>query len=632
MSSKVPHAAFCEEYDEDAHEILPDTRLVANITGKHSKSDLRSVAVPFVEAASDSGYSSRTAATANSTQSAPSGRKSPVPLKVDTTLRRADLERVRPRGKDRTREHSARPARDDRMQVGAYPSTAGYPPSTHVPRSPSRSQRRERTYTRHFPGTCLDCDRGLYHASTPVEPRQVEYPYYPPSLHDYPPASPQTSRYPPSAVVQVSHSSRPQARGTRSNSYHANNNRPISFHGAMMPPPMGGGMAYNPPPVNHYEHGPPLSSSAYANTPSYAPSPSLYSQPSPYYGMPDGMPPPDHEERSVSRTREPHRDRGRRHSLYERPPVDEFESTSEEEEDEEEEEEEEEPLEQPQPPPPPAREPRPRPSAHSTHEEYFRTMPRPPLKHKAAPHIIQKRPELARKSATTASVTSERRPSRTLDLAELRDSLPRYEYRRSSRETVIPERNRSVRESRRPTLYHDSGRSARVAVENSRRRQPTGYDDYPATKPVPVPVPLTADALYKAKASSQRAESDSGSQKSRSNSSRGSDARTQNGSGVGSRAEEDNNIVMTMNGVTMSFTQESVGGKRISVRAGETGALELNIEGKRPKKYLTGGSEYTASSASRRGEFDELVRRPRGDRKSDRASRRSSRSTYNGRY
>jgi hypothetical protein len=137
------------------------------------------------------------------------------------------------------------------------------------------------------------------------------------------------------------------------------------------------------------------------------------------------------------------------------------------------------------------------------------------------------------------------------------------------------------------------------------------------------PVPLTADALQKAKASSQRAASDSGSQKSRSASSRGSDARTQSGSGVLTTtrpAEEDNNIVMTMNGVTMSFTQESVGGKRISVRTGQTGAVELNIEGKRPKKYVAGGSDYTtASSASRKG-----------DRKSDRTSHRSGRSVYNG--
>lgn len=84
--------------------------------------------------------------------------------------------------------------------------------------------------------------------------------------------------------------------------------------------------------------------------------------------------------------------------------------------------------------------------------------------------------------------------------------------------------------------------------------------------------------------------------------------------------EDDDNIIMTMNGVTMSFTQESVGGKRINVRTGQTGAVELNIEGKRPKKYLTGGSEYTTTSNNSR----------KGDRKSDRASRRSSRSTYTG--
>jgi hypothetical protein len=86
---------------------------------------------------------------------------------------------------------------------------------------------------------------------------------------------------------------------------------------------------------------------------------------------------------------------------------------------------------------------------------------------------------------------------------------------------------------------------------------------------------------------------------------------------------------MTMNGVTMSFTQKSVGGKRISVRTGDTGAVELNIEGKRPKKYLTGGSDYTGSVSRR--ELED-ARRPRGDRRSDKASHRSSRSTYSGRH
>ncbi|KAH8427298.1 uncharacterized protein LDX57_005012 [Aspergillus melleus] len=636
MSGKVPHAAFCEEYDEDAHVILPGSRQVANLAAKRSKSDLRSSSEPLVDVASDSGYSSRTAATVNSTQSGPSGRKSPVPLKVDTSLKRSDLDRVRSHRKERPRERVARPAREEKMQVGAYPpGVSHHPPPPPMQRSPSRSRsRRESAHLRHYPGTCWECDQGLYHASTPAEPRSaMDYPAYymsqpsTPSVHDFPPPSPQTPRYPPSVGSDVhvaSHSSsRSHGRSGRSDTYHATS-RPMSFHG-MMP-----GMMYNSGHLGRPDHGPPLSSSAYANAPPYASS--YYSQQSPYFPVPDYAPSEHHhQERSLSRTRE--HARGRRSSTYGTPVVD-YDHASAYDEDE--------PVEHV-----PSRESRPRLPSHSSHErdeDYYR-MPPPPLKHKATPHIIQKRPDLPRKSATTTAITAERRPSRSMDMSEIRDALPEYGYRRSSRETVMPERSRGIRDARRSTSYHDSARPARIAVENSRRRRPTVYyndeggddveekqreaEEYQASRSGKSgPMPLTAD-LLRAKASSQRAESDSGSQKSRSNSSRGSDARTQNGSGVGTnKPEDDNNIVMTMNGVTMSFTQESVGGKRISVRTGDTGAVELNIEGKRPQKYLTGGSDYTGSVARRELESS---RRARTDRRSDQVSRRSSRSTYSGR-
>ncbi|KAL3463921.1 hypothetical protein BJX64DRAFT_107686 [Aspergillus heterothallicus] len=647
MSRKTPQAAFLEEYDEDAHAILPDTRQTANLTAKRSKPDLKkSTREPFVEAASDSGYSSRTAATVNSTQSAPSGRKSPVSLKVDTSLRRADLERVRSRTKDRSsRDRSARPTREEKMHAGPY--SAGYPPA-HAQRSPSRGQRLERAYTNHYPSNYWDREQSMYHATTPVEPRQREYQYHSSrasTAYDYAPSSPQAARYPPSTVVQVSHSSRPAGRVARSNSYHANN-RPVSYHGGMGPM---GGMIYSQSPMGRFETGPPLSSSAYANTPAYVPGPpSIYSQHAAYYNYADDSNPPVHQDRSLSQTRM------RRSSIYEGPPPDDYGTSEEEEEDEEEEDLEDdlEPVPQQQPPPPPMhpRQVRQRPPPHSMHdrgeEDYYRTIQPPPVKHRAAPQIIQKRPELPRKSATTASIMGERRPSRpSLDLTDLREYLPEPGYQRSAREIMIPERSRSLRGERRPSVsYHDSSRSTpQIAVENSvsRRRRPTMYnlpidddfeekqrnaEEYQASlsgKSGAVQVPLTVDALM-TKANS-RAGSDSGSHKSRSASSRGSDARTHSGSGAltTTRPEEDNNnIIMTMNGVTMSFTQESVGGKRISVRTGQTGAVELNIEGKRPKKYLMGGSEYTAASSNSR----------KGDRKSDRASRRSSRSIYNGRH
>ena len=648
MSRKVPRAAFVEEYDEDARVIIPDTRQVAN------KTDLRLPPEPLLDIASDSGYSSRTAATVNSSQSTPSTQKPPGPLKVDTTPKRADLDRVRSTRKDRAKEkdRTARPARDDSMQVGSYPSASHHhaPPMT---RSPSRSRRRETGQGQHYPGTYWDYEQGSYHGMSAADPKAMDYGYYmsqpsTPSVADYPSASRNTQRYADSVIqdVNVSRSTRPHARGNRSSSYHGPPDRPMSFHG--MVPGMGGGMMYHPQ-LSRYEHGPPLSSSAYAHTPAYAPSPyGPHPQPQPqpqpqlpYYG-PEYHQPQEHpRDRSMSRTRD--QKRNRRSSVYGTPAVD---------------------YDYFIPPPfddddalesPPPHENRQRMPSHSSHDrgDDYRRMPPPPLKHQSRPQIIQKRPDLSRKAATHSSVSSEGPPSRgAIDLSDLRDALPEYGYRQSSRETVIPERRGSRRDSRRSESYHDSIRPSRRIVESNRRRQPSpifdsdlGSDDddieekqreaeeYQATRSVKsaAPMPLTSDALLKAKSShaGHPAASDSGSQKSRSNSSRGSDARTQNGSGVGTKAEEDNNIYMTMNGVTMSFTQESVGGKRISVRAGETGALELNIEGKRPKKYLTGGSDYTGTVARREADG---VRRPRGDRRSDRASRRSSQSMYSGRF
>ena len=292
-----------------------------------------------------------------------------------------------------------------------------------------------------------------------------------------------------------------------------------------------------------------------------------------------------------------------------------------------------------------SRETRPPMALHYSYDrdEDFYRMPPPPLKPKPAPQIIhQKRPDPPRKSATTPIVHPERRSSRAYDMSELENALPSHSYRRSPRETIIPERSRSTRDGRRNSLYYQPqpqpARRPRDEVVEAPRRQRASVYNYPggeidekqreaeeyqaATSGKAVQVPLTADALSKAK--TQRGGSDSGSRKSGSGSSRGSEAR--------SKGEEDKNIVMTMNGVTMSFTQESVGGKRINVRTGDAGAVELNIAGMRgSKKYLTDGTRSNYTSSSGRRELED-ARRPRDDRRSDRASRRSSRSTYSGRF
>jgi hypothetical protein len=115
MSGKArrvpPHAAFCEEYDEIARAVRPETRQVANVSTRRSKNDLK-VSEHTVDGASDSGYSSRTAATVNSGQFPPSGRRSPLTQRLDSTTKLAGTERRRESRKDKGKE------REDRLPAG----------------------------------------------------------------------------------------------------------------------------------------------------------------------------------------------------------------------------------------------------------------------------------------------------------------------------------------------------------------------------------------------------------------------------------------------------------------------------------------------------------------------------------
>lgn len=81
-SPSRPHAAYCEEYNEDAHTTIPETRQSANVAAKRSKPDVLKTRLP--EAArdefSDSGYSSRTGATLGSGDSSLASKTDAVPL------------------------------------------------------------------------------------------------------------------------------------------------------------------------------------------------------------------------------------------------------------------------------------------------------------------------------------------------------------------------------------------------------------------------------------------------------------------------------------------------------------------------------------------------------------------------
>ncbi|CAL5868073.1 uncharacterized protein PFLUO_LOCUS2296 [Penicillium psychrofluorescens] len=557
-----------------------------------------------------------------------------MPLKVDTTAKRVELGRKTSTRKDRLKDKDrpSRSSRDEKMYAGAYPLSTHAP--APAPRSSSKTRRRDSIKVQHYHDACYECANGLYHSSTPVEPPAMEYPFYIPQrppVPDYMPPSPHTSRYAGPVIqdINVTQTSRPQGRACRSNSYQSGyhlNQRPVSFHGAVP-----GMSMYHQQPMNFYDqHGPPPANSAYANSPVYPDSPfgsSGFHYPGPEYATAGPIP---RRDRSSSSTRETSRAR-RSSSLY-GPPVIESEVFSPYYEEAD-------PVNRRS-----SREIRGRRSSKSTYgrdEDYYLMPPPPPpppaSNNRSAPQIIQaKRPDPPRKSQTAGAVPLQHRQSNAFDMSDLRGELPDLAHRRLSREGAFLERSQSQRENRRSTSYNDPSRAARVAVESSRRPRLSQYynhdgrtssleekqreiEEYQAARsgrPAgAAAMPLSAETMLPPKASN-RVGSESGSQKSRSNSSRGSG---------GSKGDDDINLVM--DGVKMSFTRESVDGKSIKIRRGDS-SFRVNIEGNRqPKGYLPGPpySEYTGGSGRRELEDG---RHSRDDRHSDKASRRSSRSTY----
>lgn len=666
MAGKIKgRPAMVEDYNEECDDIVPESRQVANTAAKVvTRSDHRFPAEPLIDGASDSGYSSRTAATANSTQSAPSGGKSPpVPLKLHMPKQRVDpLDRKASTRRDRKEKDSSRPGHDESMRVGAYPGSAQY--HSHVPRSPSKSRRRDST-TRHYPDAAHYYEGGpVYHqSSTPIDRHHPNMEYPPsyfgrPPMPDFVPSSPHAP-YAPRHAYGYEEYHRTSSRPNRSShayrhpgGYHQDHGRPMSmsFHemSSMGPPGM------YAPQVNPYDYGsaagggPPPSSSAY-----YASSPYGGGSFTGYAGS-DFTAPMDYPpERSPSRTREP--SRARRGSLYDRRIMDDeffpadFEDM--------------EPIERFS-----SREMRGRHSSKPSQgrdEDYYRSynpMPPPPppmSKARAAPKIHQsKRPDVLRKSQTSQAIPPRRssraaeHPADYMDVSDLRHALPDDVPRRISREaSMMPDRTQSMREStRRSMSYHDTGRGARVEVQNSRRRRPERSEQYyyedrgssrggdledqvsnaeeyqniKAGRSGAAALPPSTESLIPKMANG--AGSDNGSRKSGSNSSRES--------GSGSKAGADKNISLMMDGIQLGFKEEAVQGKMINIRSDDAGGFHLSLGGsRRPKAYLPTGSSYSdkTGTASRR-ELVEDVRRPREDRRLERGSRRSSQSTYGRRY
>ncbi|KAJ5908790.1 hypothetical protein N7495_001472 [Penicillium taxi] len=608
MSGRTGKPAYFEEFDESSQGVVPDTRQSAtsNTAAKMTRLDHR-FHEPLIDGASDSGYSSRTAATAISSQSDPSGGKYPGPHKRDLP-KQADLVRTSSLRKDR--RDRPRTAHDETMPYGPYQAPA--PHYAPVPPASSKSRRREQPHRRPYQGLYYD---EHYQPAAQVDgPSDYPHTYFPP-----PPLPHSRQRYASEAIAEYQSSGRPRSMYQR---YYNEPSRSVGW------------AQYIPHPSYGYEHAPPPFSAAWnhISDPYGPPGPSHHYAASDYGAPPQEYP----RERSQSHAREPTRPRRGSYAPVESPDVSPDDYYDEDD-----------PEQYYQERPAPRR------AKDDEYDEDRREIPPPPppapsKPSKSATKVHQvKRPDALRKAQTTSAMPSQRRSSRAadtgrpLDMSDVQDALPDYKTRRVSREPR-PERVNSLRESRRSQSYHDGSRGAQVVVENSgRRRQQQQYhpesrasmdleyrermvENYQASRNnhSTAVTPLSSETFLTKGAGSG---SDFGSQKSRSNSSRAS--------GGTSKAEKD--MKLMVGGVAMSFMESELQGKSISITADDTGDMRLDISkghGRRaPKKYVPGSSysDYTDVASRREEDPRRTVRR---EARSERSSHRSAGSRYGQRY
>ncbi|KGQ02106.1 hypothetical protein PAAG_11055 [Paracoccidioides lutzii Pb01] len=636
MTQQRSYAAFFEDFDEDTNDVIPESKTVANVAAKRSspKSDIRPL-VTSTDGASDSGYSSRTAATLGSAELLPNGKKSPILVRLDTAIVNRDLERVRgrvfndrdkkqakgkvgekererveerveEREKEREKEMAKESAKErekqeDSRESSSSPSTAAtMHPSQHrsssrpAPKRPSsKARKRGMSYGHYAPDTCPGCDLIGYstvNMGHPPNHHTMDYPHY---MHGYDvPAFPHPYHYPP-IVTQEAVSSRRNG----SNSFHQN--RPISFHSGAM-----GDMSMymQMPPPQSYEHGPPISASAYTHymqpyIPGGSVIPVQHSSQMPY----DSGPHPIFERpRASSTSRSPEKPpSARRGSMYGTPVVEYPASPSHKSDT----------LQRR----PSAREARARRQSQSfdTAEDFYRT-PQPPVpKNKPPPQVIipprpppSLPPDVRRHSAskalralpshTTRPVRKNARetpfpprPQPTQHPKEKNPRLPRLPYNDNSRVSARHASPSKTSRRRCSSVYGLEQQSQAKDILDQRQREAEEYQSSRSSRAMPV----SLATLVKSRRSNL-ADSDSGSLRTPTDRSRGSDAKTKSGLGVSTTTsasasrQEDDGITVMFGGLTIGLSKDSMDG-RINVRSGEEGVFELNIEGRsRPKRYL----------------------------------------------
>lgn len=310
-----PLPATCEDWNEDARTTIPDTRRTANSAAKRSsKPDISLLAKvgednaqkapkPGKDGASDSGYSSQTAATVDSGGSSQRSRLGLAPLTVDTGAANEATKKAPPESKPK--------------------SAARKSPAKLTPQVPtSRNQSKESA--RPEGCKCSECAAKKKAAATPVESRSPQdyFTLHQPSrARGAGPPSPQSARVPPHDYAQQIPFVNPaQSRPGPPSTQPHRMARPMSFHAGMTPDGI-----YFPPPQTYVERRPqPVFVAAPIHPLPVYPPPSATYVPAPVQPVPPTYPLPSPYEQSRPQPpqwpAESHAHQSRHPALYE-PPI-----------------------------------------------------------------------------------------------------------------------------------------------------------------------------------------------------------------------------------------------------------------------------------------------------------------------
>lgn len=213
-----PRAAYFEEYNEEAHTTLPETRQTANVAAKRSRLDIAKVrsSQSGREETTDSGDSSPTVATVGTRGSSRESKAGNPSLKLDTNV-----------------------AMSKRKPESAGRKSASTPKS-------AQKQTLRRTESRPRGGkgaeeecTCDDCmSTTRPSATTRKSSRPTSYYFMPRPKPEAPVAPPPTKNPAPKPTKEIPVIQPAQARPRASTMQSYQAVRPVSFHGGMMLEPL----------------------------------------------------------------------------------------------------------------------------------------------------------------------------------------------------------------------------------------------------------------------------------------------------------------------------------------------------------------------------------------------------------